>query len=174
MYLYERHHELTFSIYDSCRKDSLVTSTLLDPDSDLALLGAVTVSIDDMLQRIAKHEQDPSFALSLKLPLPRDKNQNLLSKTFENIGKGVNMIAELNIFSNEPEKHEPTLILNLVPIRFACSSLQHAQPITPLQNRRVLRDVLLAARVLLAHRGLRWLKAAPAHHAARQHHPHAS
>jgi hypothetical protein len=138
MYLYERHHELTFSIYDACRKDSLVTSTLLDADSDLALLGSVTVSIDDMLQRIAKHEQDPSFALSLKLQLIRDKNQNLLAKTFENLGKGVNMITELNFFSNDPEKHEPTLVLNLVPIRSLPATLQrrallqHAEPLTPL------------------------------------------
>jgi hypothetical protein len=110
-----------FLVYDSCRKDSLVLSEHLDVDTDLALLGSVSVTVDDMLQRIAKHQSDPRIPLSLKLPLQRDKNQNMLMKTFEHLGKGVNMITNpVHFFANEPAKKEPMLVLNLAPIRFVC------------------------------------------------------
>ncbi len=112
---------LMFSVYDSCRKDSLVSSDQLDVDTDLALLGSVSVSVEDLLQRIARHQIDPRIALSLKLPLQKDKNQNMLMKTFEHLGKGVNMITNpVHFFANEPAKKEPMLVLNLAPIRCVC------------------------------------------------------
>lgn len=116
---YEQQHVLVFSVYDSCRKDVLAPASMLDLDSDLALLGTASVSVDDLVQRIAKNEVDPRTALSLKLPLRRDKNQSFVTKTFEQLGKGVSMINSLSFFSPEASSREPVLVLTLAPIRFA-------------------------------------------------------
>lgn len=119
VFRYEQQHVLVFSVYDSCRKDVLASASMLDLDSDLALLGTASVSVDDLVQRIAKHEADPRTALSLKLPLRRDKNQSFVTKTFEQLGKGVSMINNLSFFSPEASSKQPALVLTLAPIRFA-------------------------------------------------------
>ncbi len=120
MFYYEKHHVLVFSVYDSCRKDALVSSSVLDSDMDLALLGSAHVRIDDLVQRIAEHEVDPRKGLCVTVALVRDRNQSLVSKTFEQLGKGVSMINNLSFFADELSNTEPALILNLAPIRCVC------------------------------------------------------
>jgi hypothetical protein len=130
-FFYEAHHVLSFSFYDSCRKDSLVSSSYLDDAADLDLMGTAIVSITDLLQRMRKQEEDPRISLILKYPLARDKNQSMMSKTFEQLGKGVNMVSSLNPFSIQPTKEEATLILNLAPIRCVSRGTPHQHSALP-------------------------------------------
>ena len=121
-FLYETHHMLTFALYDSCRQDSLVASSSLKEHSDLDLMGSATVKVDELLQLLAAHDSDPRANLTLKIKLDRDKDQTLLTKTAELLGKGVNMIKDFNLFSKDSRK-EPLLVLNLVPIRCPCTHI---------------------------------------------------
>lgn len=117
VFYYELSHELVFSFYDSCRKDVLASAAALDADADLALLGAASVRVEDLVDRIAQHDNDPRTGLTHTLVFVRDKNQSLVSKTFEQFGKGVNMINNLSFFTDEPSNSDPVVILTLAPIR---------------------------------------------------------
>jgi hypothetical protein len=69
-----------------------------------------------LLQLLAQHDSDPRANLTLKIELERDKDTSALTKTSELLGRGVNMIKDLSLFSIE-SKRQPLLVLNLVPIR---------------------------------------------------------
>ena len=112
-YMYDPQHVLSFSLYDSCRKDALASSKVL---SDLGLepLGSVNVSIAAMLRCIEMHEADPRTPLYVKFKLNRDEKQSMMSKTFEQLGS---LHSKMNIFSQESKK-APKLVLHLTLIRF--------------------------------------------------------
>jgi hypothetical protein len=112
-YMYDPQHVLSFSLYDSCRKDALASSKVLS-DLDLEPLGYVNVSIASMLRCIEMHEADPRTPLYVKFKLNRDEKQSMMSKTFEQLGS---LHSKMNIFSQESKK-APKLVLHLTLIRF--------------------------------------------------------
>jgi hypothetical protein len=146
-FLYETHHVLEFALYDSCRKDALVASSALQTHSDLDLMGSATVKVQLLLQLLAAHDSDPRANLTLKIELARDKDVSVLTKTSELLGRGVNMIKDLSLFSIE-SKSKPLLVLNLVPIRCDCARMCSARqsPIDSFfQGGQLARAIFLAA-----------------------------
>jgi hypothetical protein len=113
-YQYNPQHVLTFSFYDSCRKDSLASSKELT-DSDLEPLGSANVSVADMLRRIEMHNADPRTPLHIKCKLHRDTKQSAMSKTFEQLGS---LHSKMNIFTQQSAK-APKLVLQLTLIKYA-------------------------------------------------------
>ena len=111
-YMYDPQHVLSFSLYDSCRKDALASSKVLS-DLDLEPLGSVNVSIAAMLRCIEMHEADPRTPLYVKFKLNRDEKQSMMTKTFEQLGS---LHSKMNIFAQESKK-APKLVLHLTPIR---------------------------------------------------------
>lgn len=146
-FLYETHHVLEFALYDSCRKDALVASSALHTHSDLDLMGCASVKVQLLLQLLAQHDSDPRANLTLKIELERDKDTSALTKTSELLGRGVNMIKDLSLFSIE-SKRQPLLVLNLVPIRCDTARTSRARlpPIDSfLQGGQLARAIFLAA-----------------------------
>jgi hypothetical protein len=133
-YMYDPQHVLSFAVYDSCRKDALASSGALS-DSDLDPLGAVNVSVMELLRRIEMHEADPRTLLYLKFKLNRDATQSALSTTIEKLG---NLQNKMNFF-NPQSKKAPKLVLQLTLIRcdhtqrkcsfYVCSSCFEMTPI---------------------------------------------
>jgi hypothetical protein len=150
VFFYDKDHVLVFSVYDSCRKDVLVSSSALDTDVDLALLGSASVRIEDLVQRVANHENDPRTGLTHTLLLVRDKNQSLVAKTFEQLGKGVNMINNLSFFADEALNSEPAITLSLAPIRCICCSSNLDFCVDCAQECRHWHAIRVAAGLVLA------------------------